>query len=160
MKNQPIDDRARMAVASEAAAYMRWVETRKGQSSTPAMTQQYVKGALDRAGYSYDADEPQIIEVLALSLHAAIVEQFIKDSRSFDALDRASKTMRRLVDGLSFVVAAVVGVWLRYNLEASWYVAVGVAMLVFIALPFAISRYWALYLIRRAERVGKRLERF
>lgn len=164
MAQKTLSDRARMSIALNAAAYMRWVETRKGRSPTAAMAQQFIKGTLSTEGYSYSRDEPETIESLALSLNVDMVEAFIKQTDCFEALDRAAKTQigipmgqRRLIDSLSFLVAAGAGALLRYSLETSWYVAGGAAILVFIALPFAISRYWALFLIRRAERAARRL---
>jgi hypothetical protein len=155
MARKALSDRSRMAVALDAAAYMRWVETRKGQSPTADMTEQFIKGSLDREGYSYDSEEIQLIEILALSIKIDVVETFIEQSNVFAVLDAAAKRQRAIVDGFSLVVAASLGLWVKYELEATWYAAIGVAALAFVMLPFIITRLWALYLMRRIERTAQ-----
>jgi hypothetical protein len=66
---------------------------------------------------------------------------------------------RRMIDGSAFILAVAVGAYLRYGLEASWYAAIGVAVLIFIATPFVLSRVLAIYLIRRMERVTRRMDK-
>jgi hypothetical protein len=64
-----------------------------------------------------------------------------------------------MIDGFAFILALAVGAYLRYGLEASWYAAIGMAALLFIATPFALSRMLAIYLIRRMERATRRIDK-
>jgi hypothetical protein len=59
------------------------------------MTQSAIRGWLDREGISYGDDEPQMIELLALSLNADVVSQFIKDTGIFEALDSVAAELGR-----------------------------------------------------------------
>jgi len=69
---------------------MRWVETRKGASPSVHDTQRYIQGLLDVEGFTYDANEPQIIELSALALDLDKVHAFIKESGFFEMLDQAT----------------------------------------------------------------------
>jgi hypothetical protein len=51
-----------------------------------------------------------------------------------------------------------VAAYMKYGLETSWYAAIGIAALIFIIMPFILSRIAAIYLIRRMERVAKQIE--
>jgi hypothetical protein len=94
MAAKPLTDPARMLTALQAAAYMRWVEVRKRQSPSPEMVQQAIRGILDGEGFSYKPDEPQMIEILALSLNVDMVENFIRQSGMFEKLERAAAQLR------------------------------------------------------------------
>lgn len=89
MAKKVVTDRVRGIISLNAAAYMRWVETRKGVTPSAHDIQQYVRGALDEEGFSYDADEPQTIELLAIAWKVEVVDAYIKQSGFFEDLDRA-----------------------------------------------------------------------
>lgn len=60
--------------------------------------------------------------------------------------------LRRIIDSFSFTLALGVGAYVRYGIDGSWFAAIGVGVVIFIVMPFIISRVWATYLIRRMER--------
>ena len=95
MALEPLTERARMAVALNAAAYIKWIEDRHGETPDSETMQQCIRGLLDEQGFSYAENEPQMIEVLALALDAAIVEIFIQESGIFEALDSGLEQMRQ-----------------------------------------------------------------
>jgi hypothetical protein len=64
---------------------------------------------------------------------------------------------RRIIDSTAFALAVGVAAWTRYGLETSWYAALGCALLVFLLVPFVVSRMLARYLFRRLERVQQQL---
>ena len=64
---------------------------------------------------------------------------------------------RRIIDSTAFALAVSVAAWTRYGLETSWYAALGWALLVFMLVPFVVSRMLARYLFRRLERVQQQL---
>jgi hypothetical protein len=83
---------ARFLTALHAASYMRWVETRKGRTPAANEIQLYVRGLLDSQGFSYEADDPRTIEILALTINFDVVHSFIENNGIFDKLDRAAKS--------------------------------------------------------------------
>jgi hypothetical protein len=99
MTLQPLTERARMAVALNAASYVKWVELRHGETPDTETMQQCIRGLLDEQGFSYEANEPQMIEVLALALDAALVESFIQKSGIFEDLDRGMEQLRQTEGG-------------------------------------------------------------
>ena len=85
-----LSDPMRMSTALHAAAYMRWVEMRKGVSPSQSDMQRYIKGWLDADGYAYDSDDLKMIDLLALSLNIDMVHTFITDSASSRVSSRKS----------------------------------------------------------------------
>jgi hypothetical protein len=79
---------ARLVLALHAAAYIRWVETRKGKSPQSSDVHLYIRGLLDEKGFSYDPDEPLMIDLLALSLDIDAVHDFAAKNGIFEKLDR------------------------------------------------------------------------
>jgi hypothetical protein len=77
-----------------AAAYIKWMEVRHGETPDTEMMQQCVRGLLDEQGFTYDANEPQMIEVLALALDQTLVDSFIEQSGIFEALDSGLEKLR------------------------------------------------------------------
>lgn len=47
----------------------------------------YIEGFLDVNQIAYEADEPEMIDVLALTINIEVVEAFIKDNSIFEKLD-------------------------------------------------------------------------
>jgi len=88
LMTRPLTEPMRMLVALYAAGYMRWNEVRRGKSPSAQQTQLFIKGLLDADGFSYALDDPQMIEILALTLDVDRVEAFIKEKKMFEALDR------------------------------------------------------------------------
>jgi hypothetical protein len=88
---KPLTEPLRMLAALYAASYMRWNEIRFGKSPTAQQTQRFIKGLLDVDGVSYATDDPQMIEILALTLNVDMVETFIKEKKTFEALDRMKR---------------------------------------------------------------------
>jgi hypothetical protein len=88
-----LSDPVRMSTALHAAAYMRWVETRKGVSPSQSDMQRYIRGWLDADGYAHEPDDLKMIDILALSLNIDMVHTFITESGIFEQLDRASAAM-------------------------------------------------------------------
>ena len=84
-----VTDLDRAIIGVNAAAYMRWVETRKGVSPSSQETQGFVRGFLNTEGFTYTADEPGIIELSALACDVDTVDAFIKENRFFETLDQA-----------------------------------------------------------------------
>jgi len=84
-----VTDLDRAIIGVNAAAYMRWVETRKGVSPSSQETQGFVRGFLNTEGFTYTADEPGIIELSALASDVDTVDAFIKENRFFETLDQA-----------------------------------------------------------------------
>jgi hypothetical protein len=82
-----VTDEDRVIIGLNAAAYMRWVETRKGASPPAQAIQGFIKGFLDADGFAYAADEPKRIEILALAFDAETVQAFIKENGFFETLD-------------------------------------------------------------------------
>jgi len=66
---------------------------------------------------------------------------------------------RWILDSTVFVVAVGVAAGARYGLETSWSAAVGWAALVFLLIPFVVSRLWARYLLRRMGRAAVAIQR-
>jgi hypothetical protein len=64
---------------------------------------------------------------------------------------------RRIIDSSAFILAVVVAAYAKYGFGTNWYLAVGLAALVFILTPFVVSRVWAIYHIRRMERAAERI---
>ena len=64
---------------------------------------------------------------------------------------------RRIIDSTAFALAIGVAAWTRYGLETSWYAALGWAVLVFLLVPFVVSRMLVRYIFRRLERVQQQL---
>jgi hypothetical protein len=64
--------------------------------------------------------------------------------------------LRRIVDAVSYLIALGVTLVMRYGFDLNVYAAAGVGLLLAVALPFLISRFLALYFIRRMERAGQR----
>jgi hypothetical protein len=95
MTLKPLTERARMAVALNAAAYIKWVEVRHGETPDTEMMQECIRGLLDEQGFSYEANEPQMIEVLSLALEATLVDSFIQKSGIFEDLDRGMEQLRQ-----------------------------------------------------------------
>jgi hypothetical protein len=81
----------RLRAALHTAAYMRWVEVRKGASPSAHDTQRFIQGLLDVDRISYEPDEPQMIEILALALDLDRVHAFIRDTGFFETLDRGTR---------------------------------------------------------------------
>ena len=79
-----------MLVALEAAAYMRWAETRMKRSPTSQAVDLYVQGVLDREEFAWSAVDIQQIAILATSLNLDLVERFATERGMFDLLDRAA----------------------------------------------------------------------
>lgn len=79
-----------MTVALTAAAYMRWVQIREGTTPSAQMTQSAIKGFLDQGGFSYEANDLQTIEILAISLSLDTVEAFIQETGVLEEFDRAA----------------------------------------------------------------------
>ncbi len=67
--------------------------------------------------------------------------------------------LRRIVDSIGFILGVGVGAWMRYAQDASWWVAIGLGVIVFAVVPFVLSRVLALYYIRRLERASVAVER-
>jgi hypothetical protein len=86
---KPLTEPLRIVAALHAAAYMRWIETRKGQSATARDVRRFIEGLLDTERLFYDADEPQRIEILALSLNLDMVHAFISENKIFEKMDQA-----------------------------------------------------------------------
>ena len=61
----------------------------------------------------------------------------------------------RIIDSVAFVLAVAAAVCVRYGFETNWYAAIGLAVIVFALTPFILSRFWAMYLIRRMERATR-----
>jgi len=80
-----------MFVALQAAAYMRWVETRKGAPPTADDAQRFIQGLLDADDVSYELDDPQMIELLTLAVDLDEVDAFINKTGYFEKLDQAIK---------------------------------------------------------------------
>ena len=95
MAQKTLTDSARMTVALTAAAYMRWVEIREGTTPSAQMTQSAIKGFLDQGGFSYEANDPQTIEISALSLSLDTVEAFIQETDVLKEFDRAADRLPR-----------------------------------------------------------------
>ena len=91
MGKRVLTEPLRALTALHAAAYMRWVETRKGASPSSHDTQRFVQGLLDNEGFAYGPDEPQIIEILALASNLDLVHDFIKQNGIFEKLDQTAK---------------------------------------------------------------------
>jgi hypothetical protein len=91
MEKRVLTEPLRALTALHAAAYMRWVETRKGVSPSPTDTQKFVQCLLDSEGFTYEPDEPQIIEILALASNIDLVHDFIKRNDIFEKLDQSAK---------------------------------------------------------------------
>ena len=85
-------DQERTAAALEAAAYMRWVETRERRSPTDEEVDLWVKGSLDRDGFAFDSEEVKVSAILALRMNIDLVHAFITSTDFFDALDELTKT--------------------------------------------------------------------
>lgn len=81
-----------MLTAMHAAAYMRWVETRKGVSPLARDTQRFIQGLLDIKGVAYSPDDLQEIEILALAADLDAVHAFIKDTDAYKKLDQAASS--------------------------------------------------------------------
>jgi hypothetical protein len=79
-----------MLAALHAAAYMRWVETRKFASPSAHDTQRFIQGLLDVGGFAYEPDEPQMIEILGLAANLDMVHAFIKENEIFEKLDQSN----------------------------------------------------------------------
>jgi hypothetical protein len=58
----------------------------------------------------------------------------------------------RIIDSFSFIVALGVGAYIRYGIDGSWFTAIGFGVVIFILMPFIVSRVWGKYLTRRMER--------
>jgi hypothetical protein len=86
-----LSDPMRMFVGLQAAAYMRWVETRKGASPSSHDTQRFIQGLLDNDRFSYESNDLQMIELLALATDLDLVHAFIRDNDFFVKLDRAAQ---------------------------------------------------------------------
>jgi hypothetical protein len=91
MTGKPLTEPFRMLVALQAAAYIRWVETRKGAPPTADDTQRFIQGLLDADDFSYELEDPQMIELLALAVKLDEVDAFISKTGYFEKLDRAVK---------------------------------------------------------------------
>jgi hypothetical protein len=95
MAGKIINDRVRVIVGLNAAAFMCWVETRKGKTPSSHDIQQYIKGQLDAEGFTYDADEPKIIELVAIATSSDTVDRYIKESGFFEDFDQAMRLTGR-----------------------------------------------------------------
>lgn len=91
LTKKPVTDLDRLTIGLNAAAYMCWVETRKGASPSAHETQGFIKGFLDAEGFAYAADEPRIIELSALAFDIDKVHAFIKENHFFNTLDQAQR---------------------------------------------------------------------
>lgn len=91
MTGKPLNEPFRMLVALQAAAYMRWVETRKASLATAEDTQRFIQGLLDADDFFYEPDDPRMIELLALDVNLDDVDAFISKTGYFEVLDRAVK---------------------------------------------------------------------
>jgi hypothetical protein len=60
-----------------------------------------------------------------------------------------SMRWRRIIDFSAVVFAIVLAVRLKFELQSSWWAAIGMGVVV--VTPFVISRFWATYSLRRVE---------
>jgi hypothetical protein len=67
--------------------------------------------------------------------------------------------LRRIIDTSSFVLALLVGAYLHFALEFGWIGTAIVAVLIFLATPFIVSRFLAKRLIARMEREAEGFKR-
>ena len=93
MPTKPLSDEVRMSIALQAAAYMRWMETRKGVSPSQSDMRRYIRGWLDAEGYVYSSEDFKVIDILALGMNIDMVHTFITESGIFEQLDRASEAI-------------------------------------------------------------------
>ena len=85
-----LSEPARLNAAFLAASYMRWYEVRRGHSPSSDQIQEYIRGTLDSYLFSYEPDEPAMIEILALSLAIDGVEAFMREHSLLEKLDETA----------------------------------------------------------------------
>jgi hypothetical protein len=88
-RKRALTEQGRAAAALEAAAYMRWVETRQKRSPDDSAVDLYIKGVLDRKHLKATPDDIKLIAILALSMNIDLVHAFISSTKFFEALDDA-----------------------------------------------------------------------
>jgi len=64
---------------------------------------------------------------------------------------------RRFIDVLSFLIGLTLTLCLRFGLDWGWLGAIAIGVVVFVALPFVLSRLVAIFIIRRMERGRRRM---
>jgi hypothetical protein len=92
----PLSEADRVRAALEAAAYLRWHESRAGKTPTSEMTQRYILGFMNDGHFVYDTNDLTAIELLALSMDTRVVEAFIAENSITEKLDRASALLLKL----------------------------------------------------------------
>jgi hypothetical protein len=60
--------------------------------------------------------------------------------------------MRRILDFSAFIIGVLAMLLLRYGFDYGWLLSLGIGLVVFIVIPFVVSRFYALFLLRRMER--------
>jgi hypothetical protein len=80
-----------MRTALRVAAYTRWVETQNGVSPSYHDAKTFICGVLEAEGLSYEPNEPQLIEGLAVTLNSELVDDFIRHNGIFEQLDQLSR---------------------------------------------------------------------
>jgi hypothetical protein len=88
-RKRALTEQERIAAALEAAAYMRWVETRQKRSPDDNAVDLYIKGVLDRKHLKSTPEDLKIIAILALSMNIDLVHAFISSTKFFEASDEA-----------------------------------------------------------------------
>lgn len=90
-KKRALTDQDQMLAALEAAAYMRWVETRQNNSPTDRAVDLYISGILDRERLNVTTNDVKTIAILALTMNMDLVHSYIDSTKFFDRLDQAAK---------------------------------------------------------------------
>jgi hypothetical protein len=89
-----LTEQDRIAIAVEAAAYVRWVETRQKKSPSDEAVDLYIKGALDRERLKGVANDVKMIAILALTMNVDLVHSYIAGTNFFERLDDATSRAR------------------------------------------------------------------
>jgi hypothetical protein len=87
MAKKPLTDIDRLHLGLHAAAYMRWMETRKRTDFFAEKTHAYIEEILEMGGFAHDPSDVQVIETSAQLHDPGAVDEFIKERGFFGKLD-------------------------------------------------------------------------